>query len=212
MPQAPLAPSARRRTQKERRDDTQHRLLEATLDCVVRLGYARTTTTEIVQRAGVSQGALFKHYPTKAALLSAAVAHLFAELVAGYRRDFAGLPADEHLPEAAFDLLWSIFTGPRLIAGFELYIAARTDRELAQQLEPVVRAHRAALLSEARALFPRAASDPVFDGFIELLMCAMEGMVIEGFGAGATGDAALVRLKTLVLAALAGAQPAAVRS
>src|SRR5687768_13990896 len=78
-----------RRTQQERRDHTQQRLLKATLNCLQEIGYARTTTTEIVRSAGVSQGALFKHYPTKAALMSAAVEHLFSDLVDGYQRAFA---------------------------------------------------------------------------------------------------------------------------
>ena len=71
------APPPARRTQQERRDSTRTRLLEATVECLVELGYARTTTLAVAQRAEVSQGALFKHFPTKAALLGAAVERLF---------------------------------------------------------------------------------------------------------------------------------------
>lgn len=196
-----------RRSQKERRDDTQRRLLEATLACLVSLGYARTTTPEIVRTAGVSQGALFKYYPTKAALMSAAVAYLFDDLVLGYRRDFAALPAGVDAPERAFDLLWQIYTGPRLTAAFELYLAARTDPELSEHLWPVVRKHRAALVSEARQLFPGAAqAQPAFDGFIDLIMCSMGGIVLEQYGTGQVEGGALLRLKDMVLLALRGAQ------
>jgi len=192
-----------RRSQQARRDDTQRRLLESTLQCLVGLGYARTTTTEIVRAAGVSQGALFKYYPSKASLMSAAVAYLFDDLVRGYRADFAELPAGEGVVERAFELLWQIYTGPRLTAAFELYMAARTDPELSEQLWPVVRRHRAALLEEARALLPSAARDnPAFDGFIDLLMCSMGGIVLEQFGAGDVGEAALMRLRGVVLSAL----------
>src|SRR5689334_4222171 len=125
-----------RRTQQERRDQTQRQLLEATLECLSNVGYARTTTPEIVRLAGVSQGALFKHYPSKAALLSAAVEHLFAELVSSYQRAFAAMPRAAATPEAAFDLLWAVYTSPRLAVAFELYAVARTDRELARALEP----------------------------------------------------------------------------
>ncbi len=202
---ATLAAQAKvaRRSQQARRDDTQARLLEATLHCLVSLGYARTTTTEIVRSAGVSQGALFKYYPTKAALMSAAVAYLFDDLVRGYRKDFSGLAKDADVVERAFELLWRIYTGPRLTAAFELYLAARTDPDLSEQLWPVVRKHRAALIAEARSLFPEAARDnPAFNGFIDLLMCAMGGIVIEQFGAGEVGQAALARLKDVVLSAL----------
>lgn len=192
-----------RRTQQERRDGTQRKLLEATLACLSELGYARTTTTEIVRAAGVSQGALFKHYSSKAELLSAAVAHLFEQLVSGYDATLAALPAERATPEAAFDLLWSLFTGPRLAIAFELYLVARTDPVLQQSLEPVVRRHRAVLVEHARALFPAAARDnPEFDAWVDLLMCSMEGLVIERYGAGDVGAPALHVLKRLVLATL----------
>ncbi len=198
----PAAP-APRRTQQERRDDTQRRLLNATLSCLQELGYARTTTTEIVREAGVSQGALFKHYPTKAALLSAAVEHLFAELVSGYQHAFAALPKGQATADAAFELLWTVFTGPRLTVAFELYMVARTDRELQQALEPVVRTHRETLVTLARELFPEAAAAiPDFAAWVDLLMCAMEGIVVERYGAGDVTGPTLAVLKQLMLFAL----------
>ncbi|MDB4989937.1 MAG: TetR family transcriptional regulator [Myxococcaceae bacterium] len=189
-----------RRSQQQRRDGTQRKLVEATLECLIKLGHARTTTTEIVRVAGVSQGALFKHYPNKAELLSAAVAHLFEQLVSGYEANFRALPQDEASADAAFELLWSNFTGPRLAVAFELYIVARTDAALAQCLAPVVRHHRSVLVEHARALFPEAARDnSEFDAWVDLLMCSMEGIVIEGYGAGSGAPPALAILKRLVL-------------
>ena len=61
------------RTQQERSRVTQQRLLDATVDCLVEHGWAGTTTTLIAERAGVSRGAQLHHYPTKAALVLAAV-------------------------------------------------------------------------------------------------------------------------------------------
>jgi AcrR family transcriptional regulator len=202
-----------RRTQQERRDRTQRQLLEATLDCVAAVGYARTTTPEIVRMAGVSQGALFKYYPSKAALLSAAVEHLFAELVSSYQRAFAAMPREAATPEAAFDLLWTVYTSPRLAVAFELYAVARTDRELARALEPVVRTHRASLVDIARQLFPEAATAlPEFAAWVDLLMCAMEGIVNERYGAGDVTGPALGVLKKLMLDALTRGAPAAGRA
>jgi AcrR family transcriptional regulator len=183
-----------RRTQRERRDETRTKLLDATLTCLRELGYARTTTTEIVQRAGVSQGALFKHFASKAALLSAAVEQLFTELVADYEQIFAGMPRDA---SHAFDLLWEFFTGPKLSIAFELYLAGRTDEALRAALEPVVRAHRAQLIAHARVLFPEASHKPEFEAWIDLMMMAMEGLVVERLGAGDVGAPALAVLKRL---------------
>lgn len=200
---APSSIPAARRTQQERRDETQRKLLDATLQCLAELGHARTTTTEIVRIAGVSQGALFTHYPTKAALLAAAVEHLFVELVSGYQQGFAALPRGDATAEVAFELLWSMFTGPRLAIAFELYMVARTDPALAQSLAPVVQRHRATLSEAARELFPEGARNiPDFDAWVDLMMCAMEGLVIESYGAGPVTGPALSVLKRLMLSAL----------
>ncbi len=45
-----------RRTQAERSALTRAQLLDATVECLSALGYARTTTTEIAERAGLSRG------------------------------------------------------------------------------------------------------------------------------------------------------------
>lgn len=194
---------AERRTQQERRDGTQRKLLDATLGCLAELGHARTTTSEIVRLAGVSQGALFKYFPSKAELLAAAVAHLFEELVGDYEAAFAALPQDDSTADNAFELLWSIFTGPRLTVAFELYVVARTDPALASKLEPVVREHRRMLVEHARVLFPLAARrNREFAAWVDLLMCSMEGIVIEGYGSGSIASPALAVLKRLALQAL----------
>ena len=52
------------------------RLLEATVDCLVERGFAGTSTTLVSERAGVSRGAQLHHFPTKNALVVAAVEHL----------------------------------------------------------------------------------------------------------------------------------------
>ena len=62
--------------QQDRSRATQRRLLDATVDCLVEVGWAGTTTTLVAERAGVSRGAQLHHYPTKAALVVAAVEHL----------------------------------------------------------------------------------------------------------------------------------------
>ena len=202
-----------RRTQQQRRDGTQRKLLDATLACLGELGYARTTTTEIVRAAGVSQGALFKHYPSKAGLLAAAVEHLFEEVVSGYEATLAARPSGKTDPEAAFALLWSIYTGPRLTIAFELYVVARTDPALQQSLEPVVRRHRALLVEHARALFPLAAEgNAEFAAWIDLLMCSMEGLVIERFGAGDVTGPALLLLKRIWLDTLKRSEATAKRA
>lgn len=46
-------------------------LVEATLQVLVREGYARLTTTRVAERAGVSVGTLYQYFPDKRALVTA---------------------------------------------------------------------------------------------------------------------------------------------
>ena len=70
------------RTQQERSTRARALLLDATIDCLVELGYAHTTVIEISERAGVSRGAQQHHFTTKAELMTSALEHLFTRLAA----------------------------------------------------------------------------------------------------------------------------------
>jgi AcrR family transcriptional regulator len=179
-----LAAVPKHRTQASRRAATRAKLLGAVIECLERLGYANTTTTEICKAAGVSQGALFKHFPNKTALLAAATEQLFADLVDDYRTEFARSANDARIGHA-IELLWAVFERPRLHVAFELYVAARTDRELAASLEPVARAHRENLHALARDYFPEAVNDERFDTVVDF--------VIDGFQGAALGALATPR-------------------
>lgn len=130
----PVAPP---RTQQERSRATQARLLEATVDCLVEHGWSGTTTTVIAARAGVSRGAQLHHYPTKAALVIAAVAHLAERRAAEIRAEAETLPGGPRRLDRVIDMLAAAFTGPLFVAALELWVAARTDAELRTALVPL---------------------------------------------------------------------------
>lgn len=126
-----MTPTRPRRTQAERTAETRRALLDATLDALVEVGFKGTTTTEVARRAGVSVGALQGHFPSKIGLLTAAVEFSLNRRIEEFEVMMAGLdPAADTLDEA-FDLLWSMFSGPTFTATHELWVAARTDPDLA---------------------------------------------------------------------------------
>jgi AcrR family transcriptional regulator len=106
-------------------------LLDATVESLIERGFGGTTTTEIAHRAGVSLGAMLHHYPTKADLLTAAVGHVLERRQAEFRKEMADLEMGRDRLDAAIDLLWSAFSGPTFVAYAELWVAARTDPDLA---------------------------------------------------------------------------------
>ena len=175
-------PPAPRRTQAERRAATRRKLLDATIEALTDLGYAGTTTTEVCQRAGVSQGALFKHFPAKSDLVANAAEHLFSALIDDYAKRFPRLARQTDRVAAAVELLWEIFEQPRLHAAFELYLAARTDRELAAAMRPVSARHRDNLARQAAELFPdAAANNDRFPMLLDIILDTMQGAALGGF-------------------------------
>ena len=167
-----------RRTQGERRATTRQGLLDATIESLVEAGYSGTTTTEVCRRAGVSQGALFKHFATKAELVAATAEHLFANLGDLFRAGLPPLDARTDRAAVVVQQLWTVFQQPRLEAAFELYVAARTDAELARRLAPVSEDHSENIRRLAHELFPEAAHDTSFDAFVDLGIAALQGAAI----------------------------------
>ena len=104
--------------------------LDAARDCILDVGWRRTTLTEVARRAGVSRGAQQHHYPTKMLLVGAALEHLLERQRLAYLRAFNDLPEAERDVEGALDLLWDTFRQAPSLALMELAMAARTDETL----------------------------------------------------------------------------------
>lgn len=177
LPPDPSPP--RRRTQAERRAHTSGLLLDAAVACLVERGYAATTTLDVARRAGVSQGALFKYYPTKAGLLVASVERLYAQLRDDFRRDLAEAERRRDRIRAALELLDGVFARPEVPASLELHMAARTDPELRAAFAPVAAEHHRRILEMARELFPAAtARNRRFETFIDLALAVLQGAAV----------------------------------
>jgi len=158
MPEVARVP----RTQQQRRDETRRALLDAAVESLIEVGFARTTTLEVQRRAEVSRGALLHHFPSKAELLVAAVDHL-AEMRARELKVLAGQLPDERAgrarTDAVLELLWQCFSGTFFQVAMELRTAARTDAELRPVLIAAERALRDRIVLQARVLFGKDVSE-----------------------------------------------------
>jgi AcrR family transcriptional regulator len=117
-------------TQAERSAVTTEKLLGATVASLIERGYRGTSTPEVCRRAGVSRGAQLHHYPTKEALVAAAVEHLLSQRVTELSERLSNAPAGVLDLEEAAGFLWKVYTGDTFYAWLELVVAARTDEEL----------------------------------------------------------------------------------
>ena len=184
-------------TQAERRASTQAKILDATVEALVAVGYAGTSTTEICRRAGVSQGALFRYWSTKGELLAAAAAHLLGRVTTAYEQAFAGrggVGARE-----ALEALWETYRQPDLQAAVELYVAARTDPDLAAALARIEPAHRANLQRIAiQVIDPALVALPGFAQFVEVALAAVQGASIGSAVLDTSHDVVLGALEQMV--------------
>lgn len=167
-----------RRTQEERTAATRRALLDATIDCLIEYGYHGTTTTRVVERAGVSRGAQVHHFPTKNDLVVAAVQHLATRRAAEFvdRGGIGRLRRSRDWVGDTLDLVWEIHQGPLFEASMELWVASRTDPELREHVASFERMVTASIIDVSAALVGDRVDDPEFRGDLYLVLEAIRGL------------------------------------
>lgn len=177
-----MAGPQRRRTQAERRAETRRKLLDATIDCLVDYGYTGTTTAKVVQRAGVTRGAQAHYFQTKAGLVVAAIRHLATRRAQDAFERMTEVRHAEDPLDAALELLWEIHSGPVFVATTELWLAARTDPELYEQIRVVEPMATGAIIGFAQRFPVNKALQHELQGFLYTAMDAARGLMLGSFG------------------------------
>lgn len=129
------------------------RILEATTDALAAEGFGRLAIARVVERAGVSQGALQHHFPSRDDLVAATAQFLLMRSVKWFHR------AKDDLRNGAGalgDLIrrsWrEQFKTPEYAALLEILMAARTDEALRARIAPALEEWRRAIDRELGAL------------------------------------------------------------
>lgn len=133
-------------SQAERRRSTTAKLLEATIESILDIGYASTTVRGVAERAGVSLGARSHFFPRRIDMVMAALDYLCADRLAAARASVDQMPpgSDGRLRHL-LDLMWQDYTGRSFIAGMKLWVAAADDPELRTHLATSTQALNASL-------------------------------------------------------------------
>ncbi len=161
---------------QQRSGVTRTRILDAAIRVLVDRGYSGASTVAIQNEAGMSRGRLLHHYPSRDALLMAAVGHLA-------RTRIEELPSRVDWPDdpiarisLATDVGWSTFHQPYFVASMELWVAARTNENLRTALLPTER-EIGKTVREAVAGFlgPELTASPRYADLYPILFTSMRG-------------------------------------
>ena len=123
--------------QSERSRRTRAKIMKATLDCILEIGVRASTTTNIAARAGISRGALMHHYPTKEALMHAALEDLLEREVATVGQLATDISAGTMDFDTFLATLCDHFTGDLFMVTLEYLTAARSDPSIKNVLLPL---------------------------------------------------------------------------
>ena len=166
--------------QAQKSASTRTLIIETAIKCFVDVGYSRTTTTLIAEKAGLSRGAMLHHFPSKLAIVRAAVEHLHAKRLRAFRKAVGKPMADGDHVRHSVDAYWAHVRHPMFVAFFELAVAARTDKQLASILRPAQEAFERQWYASALELFPEwKGKGEKFDLAFDLSRYVLEGMAIS---------------------------------
>tara|TARA_R110000787_G_scaffold25236_4_gene70962 strand:- start:3254 stop:3943 length:690 start_codon:yes stop_codon:yes gene_type:complete len=135
----------KRRTQAERSDETQQRVIEAAAKVLRKKGYAGLRTDEVSRVAKVSRGAQQYHFPTKDALVLATAAYLLrSAFERGQSRAATRIASDEPVEALIQDSI-DFFLGPDFSVILDLVLASTKERGLRDEVLGHTRTNRLAL-------------------------------------------------------------------
>jgi AcrR family transcriptional regulator len=174
------------RTQQERREETIARLLDASIATIVEVGYARTSAALIAKRAEVSDGAIFRHFPTMRDLMAATLREAGRRQLEVHADRIAKIPADASALEELLKITRDLTGNPTNAVIHELWVAARTDEKLRETLREAMTVYNAEVYQAARATssaeeIAAVGGEENFATMVSVLLHTFDGAAMVGY-------------------------------
>lgn len=163
---------------EEKAAATRAQFVNATFQCLVEAGYHGTTTVAVCERAKLARGTMLHHFPTKEALVLAALEDVLVRRVDDFRLELAG--ADTADLPGLVSHLWAALRGPTFSAWLELAVASRTDAVLQKEFRAVMGRFEALVRSTVQTTLPVDATgdvDPTLA--VSLVFSALNGLALD---------------------------------
>ncbi|MGB0061271.1 TetR/AcrR family transcriptional regulator [Candidatus Binatus sp.] len=174
-------PRSPRRTQRQRRELSQNRMLEAAITLVARQGSSRTTLSEIGEAAGYTHGLVSHRFGSKGELIRTLIGELQTHFAKSLLPALAGKQGLSALKLACATYLRAAARSDRhalyVLIGEALGPVPEIRSEIAKADENFRRAIRRQLDHGIRAGEIRATVDPATEA--ALIVAALRGLVIQ---------------------------------
>lgn len=172
------------RNRKQQSEFRKQQLIEATMDCIDRLGLSQTTLARIAERAGLSQGNVVFHFHSKDALLEQTLSHLSEEYKTNWQQALETAPVESGaqvraLIEASFATqicnrkkisVWFAFWGESRSRPKYMELCGANDRAFSDKLLELCAAieskHEARLSAATAALAIEGMIDGLWQNFL----------------------------------------------
>lgn len=163
-------------------------ILDATMQCLIDIGYTQTTTEKIARQAGVSRGAMTHHFKSRAEVFAAAAAHITDVRVREYDEAIKAVtlrggqePTLENMRHT-LEALQQYYMKPSFLAYQELLRGARTDPELRAVMEPLEQSLDERVAASMISQFPVWAEPgmrEVGEVLRDLMMHSLQGVALD---------------------------------
>lgn len=166
------------RTQQERREETVARLLDASIATIVDVGYARASAAVITKRAGLSGGALFRHFDTMGDFMAATAREVMRRQLDLFGKKIAEIPTAQPALEGVLHAMRDVTRNDVNVVMYELLIAARTDEKLRGTLQEVLKEYSSRIFDTAHTL-------PMADQYLDGAVAAIAALLTNSFDGAA---------------------------
>jgi AcrR family transcriptional regulator len=169
-----------RRTQAQRSAETRERVLQAVVDCIVDEGLQATTAARIVERSGVTWGAIAHQFGDKDSLLLAVLERTFQNQARRFAAHEIRALSARNRVDLLVDETWSRMNDPSLQVFLEIVLGRRagdTDELRSRREEMVVGATQKLWNEMFRDLGVDAKT---IDTVRKLTLATLLGMALQG--------------------------------
>lgn len=172
------SPSAATRKGIERAEQ----ILEATVRCLARDGYAATSIQAVADEAGATKRTVLYYYGSREGLFAAVITRLGDKLLGSLRDAVADVTAPQEAIDSGFARIWDSITGDRalLIAWIGLRVEAITDQTLVEPSDYIgagIREVSATIIDRLLGLGWRLRGDR--QGMEMLIVAGVEGLLLR---------------------------------